>query len=56
MIDYIKKKKLNDFVIIKNKTTNIELKQLYANADLFVFPSTYEGFGFTNIRGFNAKL
>ena len=45
MTDYIKRKKLKDFVIIKKKTTNIQLKKFYANADLFVFPSTYEGFG-----------
>ena len=45
VIDYIKRKKLDNFVTIKKKTTNIELKKLYANADLFVFPSTYEGFG-----------
>ena len=45
VIDFIKKKKLENFVIIKKQTTNDQLKKYYANADLFVFPSTYEGFG-----------
>ncbi len=45
VINYIQKKKIQRSVIIKKKTTQDNLKKLYADADLFVFPSTYEGFG-----------
>ena len=43
--NYIQKKRIERSVIIKKKTTNEKLRKLYAEADLFVFPSTYEGFG-----------
>jgi glycosyltransferase involved in cell wall biosynthesis len=32
-------------VILSRSKTNLELKSLYNNAALFVFPSFYEGFG-----------
>lgn len=45
IVKYIKKNNLTEKVeILKNKST-VQLVQYYKNADLFVFPSLYEGFG-----------
>ena len=42
---YLKDNRLEKHVLIKKNTTNNKLKYYYANTDLFIFPSTYEGFG-----------
>ena len=38
--------KLNDFIIFTGYISNEDLNYLYSAANLFVFPSLYEGFGF----------
>lgn len=42
---YLKNNHIEKFVLIKKNTTNAKLKYYYANTDLFIFPSIYEGFG-----------
>lgn len=43
--EYIKKNKIGKFVHIKRDISNYQLRKYYASAELFVFPSIYEGFG-----------
>ncbi len=45
--DYILNNLSNRYpvIIISREKTNLELKSLYKNASVFVFPSLYEGFG-----------
>lgn len=43
--EYIKKNKIEKFVHIKRSVSNDQLRKYYASAELFVFPSVYEGFG-----------
>ena len=45
VIRYLKNHKIDQFVIIKKNISNNRLKYYYANTDLFIFPSLYEGFG-----------
>ena len=46
VIKYLKNNQIEKYVLIKTNTTNDQLRYYYANTDLFIFPSIYEGFGF----------
>ncbi len=43
--DLIKQKKLESNIIILENSSNTELQSLYSLAEVFLFPSIYEGFG-----------
>lgn len=45
IMNYIKKKKIQNYIQIEKNISNIQLQKYYASAELFVFPSVYEGFG-----------
>jgi glycosyltransferase involved in cell wall biosynthesis len=48
--DYIQKKGIFERVIIINDVSSSDLNLLYSGADLFVFPSIQEGFGWPIIE------
>jgi glycosyltransferase involved in cell wall biosynthesis len=50
-IQAINRAGINNRIFQKN-VSGFELKSLYANAELFIFPSLYEGFGFPLIEAF----
>lgn len=45
IIDLVDKLGLNKYVIFTGKVNDEELKLLYSKADMFIYPSLYEGFG-----------
>jgi glycosyltransferase involved in cell wall biosynthesis len=45
IMNYIKEKNMQNFIQIEKNISNIQLQKYYASAQLFVFPSIYEGFG-----------
>ena len=47
---------LKNYVKILSGITDIELKIIYKKAKLFVFPSSYEGFGIPVLEAMNAKI
>ncbi len=52
---YIKLKKI-DSIIIVDTLTDKELKTIYQKADLFIFPSLYEGFGLPPLEAMAENL
>jgi len=44
-IDLIKESKLEKYIVYFSKINDFHLNTLYNSADVFVFPSTYEGYG-----------
>ena len=50
----IKIKDLNDRIIFTGHISNTKLKQYYKQADIFLFPSLYEGFGFPPLEAMAA--
>lgn len=52
----VKKLKLENEVIFTDYVTDEELEVLYKNTKLFVFPSLYEGFGFTPIEAMARRV
>lgn len=53
--EYIAQRKLQNIRILNNVSFE-ELPNLYANADLFVYPSIFEGFGIPIIEAFQYNL
>lgn len=52
----VKELELENQIIFTNYVTDSELEVLYKNANLFAFPSLYEGFGFPPIEAMARKL
>lgn len=51
--DFIKQLKIDNDIIFLGYMTNDELRYLYNLAEVFVFPSFYEGFGFPIVEAFS---
>lgn len=51
--DFIKDENLQDDICILGYVSDEELRILYNKADVFAFPSFYEGFGFPILEAFN---
>ena len=49
-------KKLSDRIIFKGKVSNKILKQYFSQADIFIFPSIYEGFGLPPLEAMAAGV
>ena len=49
-VNYLKDMKINFESIIKLDATEHQLENLYQNAELFIYPSLYEGFGLPNLE------
>ena len=54
--ELIKREHLQENIWILNNISDIDLETLYINAQLFVFPSFYEGFGIPILEAFKFKL
>jgi len=48
-------KSLGDRIIFKGKVNNNELRRFYQNAEAFIFPSLYEGFGLPAIEAMASR-
>lgn len=53
--DEIEKNKLEDRVIKTGYISNLELQCLYSNAEIFLYPSIYEGFGLPILEAFTCE-
>jgi glycosyltransferase involved in cell wall biosynthesis len=56
LYEYVSKNNLLDKVVFTGFIANNDLPVLYRNADLFVFPSTYEGFGLPPLESLAAGV
>lgn len=54
--DYCNKYSLHEKIIILTTVSNIELPSLYEQAQMFVYPSKYEGFGIPIIEAFKKEV
>jgi glycosyltransferase involved in cell wall biosynthesis len=45
ILEYCENMGISDRVVVHGRVSEIDLKNLYRNADIFVFPSLWEGFG-----------
>ncbi|MAU63797.1 MAG: hypothetical protein CMC38_05570 [Flavobacteriaceae bacterium] len=56
ILEFIKKNKLEEDVVITDYLSDTELMGLYSNALLYVFPSSDEGFGIPVLESFSNNL
>ncbi|HNQ66804.1 MAG TPA: glycosyltransferase family 1 protein [Bacteroidales bacterium] len=56
IIAYAKEHNMTDRLFIREKVTNDDMPAIYRMADMFVYPSIYEGFGIPILEAFHSEV
>ena len=56
ILAYAKEHDMTDRILIRENISNEDMPVVYNMADVFVYPSVYEGFGIPVIEAFNAGV
>ncbi len=54
--DYISEKKLNNRIIFPENVLNEDLPAIYSGAEIFIYPSVFEGFGIPVLEALTSKV